>query len=258
MNKDKNTYIVLLQCLLLFSLLLSSCTKGRSKYRKVYSGEYRAFCGIELGIVDDSHIEAFIYSHDFVGHRSDVYKGTYASNPPFITVHWDDKDADVDVRYMIHDEDNDRMIVHGQYGTYYLSCENEGKRIENDSIRYIGKSLRTNIDTCDYYILEKDRFTNEYATNRQELLLPDGYHLSYDQILANMLKKTGHEDGCGEALVFDESYDILNYEDDTLKIVFERMCIGFWHDPNGKPRNCIQDYSVSPKIIYDKRKNRIQ
>ena len=141
MNKDKNTYIVLLQCLLLFSLLLSSCTKGRSKYRKVYSGEYRAFCGIELGIVDDSHIEAFIYSHDFVGHRSDVYKGTYASNPPFITVHWDDKDADVDVRYMIHDEDNDRMIVHGQYGTYYLSCENEGKRIENDSIRYIGKSL---------------------------------------------------------------------------------------------------------------------
>ena len=69
-----------------------------------------------------------------------------------------------------------------------------------------------------------------------------------------MLKKTGHEDGCDKALVYEDSYDILNYEDDTLKIVFERMCVGFRYDSNGKPRNCIRDYSVLPKIIYDKRK----
>ena len=34
------------------------------------------------------------------------------------------------------------------------------------------------------------------------------------------------------------------------------MCIGFWKDPNGKPRNSIRYYSVVPKIIYDKRKRR--
>jgi GT2 family glycosyltransferase len=45
-------------------------------------------------------------------------------------------------------------------------------------------------------------------------------------------------------------------KDDTLKIVFERMCVGSSLDSNGKPRNCIRDYSVFPKIIYDKRKRR--
>ena len=257
MKKNISLYIAFLQCLLLSVLFLSSCTVGRSKYIKVYSGEFRGLCGIELGIVDDSHIEAFIFSHDFVGHRSDVFTGTYVYNPPFITVHWDDKDADVDLRYMIYDEDNDRIIAHGQDMTYYLSCKNEEKNIENDSISYIWKFLGMNTDTCDYYIMEKDSFTNEYVTFRQELLLPYGYHISYDQILANMLKKTGHEDGYGEALVFDDHYDILNYEDDTLKIVFDRLCIGFFDDPNGKPRNCILDYSVVPQIIYDKRKKRI-
>ena len=190
----------------------------------------------------------------------DRYKGTYLCNPPFITVHWNDKDADVDMRYMIYDEKNDMMVVHGKYETYYLSCENEEKEIiiyVHDSIDYCWKSFEKEIDTCDYFILEKDSFTNEYVTGRQELLLPNGYHLSYGQILANILKKTGHEDGYGKALVFDDSYDILNYEDDTLKIVFERMCIGFWRDPNRKPRNSIRDFSVFPKIIYDKRKKRI-
>ncbi|MBR4388075.1 MAG: hypothetical protein IKT00_02720 [Prevotella sp.] len=256
--KDKGLYLAYLQCLLFLVLFLSSCAVDRSKYLRVYSSDYYGLCGIELGMVDGSHIEAFIYSHDFVGHRSDVYEGTYAYNPPFITVRWDDKNADVDIRYMIYDENNDRIIAYGQDGIYYLSNENKEKRIEHDRIEYVWKSLDNNIDmdTCDYYILEKNSFTNEYVTDRQELLLPDGYHISYNQILANMLKQTGHEDGYGEALVFDDSYDILNYEDDTLKIVFERMCIGFWKDPNGKPRNSIRDYSVVPKIIYDKRKQK--
>ena len=248
--------IAFLQGLFIIILFMSGCSAERSKYRKVYSGDYRNCCGIELGMVDDSHMEAYIYSHDFVGHRNDVYKGTYACNPPFITVHWDDKNADVDIRYMIYDEHNDRMIVHGQYDTYELYNENGEKRMEQDSIEYIWKSLKKDIDTCDYHILDKNSFTNEYVTDRQELLLPDGYHLSYDQILTNMLKKTGHEDGCGNALVYDDCYDILDYEDDTLKIVFERMCVGFRDDPNGKPLNSIRDYSVFPNIIYDKRKRR--
>lgn len=255
MKKDKSLYIAVFVFML---LILSSCWPERSRYRKVYSGDYCCICGIELGMVDDSHIEAYIYSYEFVGHRSDLYKGTYAYNPPFITVHWDDKDADVDLRYMIYDEDNDRMIMLGEDETYYLSNDKEIKIIGNDSIKYWCKSLENNIDTCDYYILEKNRFTNEYVTDRQELLLPDGYHVTYDQILSHILKKAGHEDGYGEALAIDDSYDILNYEDDTLKIVFERMCIGFWKDQNGKPRNSIRDYSVVPKIIYDKRKKRIQ
>ena len=259
MKKNQNLYFAFLQCLFLSALFLSSCIVERSEYRRLYSGDYGGGCyEIELGMVDDSHMEAFIFSHDFVGSLSDVYKGTYVINPPFIKVHWDDKDADVDIRYMIYDEDNDRLIAHGQNETYYLSCDNKKKKRAHDSIDYLWKSLDKNVDTCDYYILEKDSFTNEYATYRQELLLPDGYHITYDQILANMLKKTGHEDGYGPSLIFDDDHDILNYEDDTLKIVFERMCIGFWDDPNGNPRNCIRDYSVVPKIIYDKRKKRIQ
>lgn len=256
MKKDKSMSIAFLQGLFIIVLFMNGCSAERSKYRKVYSGDYGCCEGIELGMVDDSHMEAYLYSYDFVGHRNDVYKGTYAYNPPFITVHWDDKDADVDIRYMIYDEHNDRMIVYGQDENYELYNENGEERMEHDSIEYIWKSLTKDIDTCDYHILEKNSFTNEYVTDRQELLLPDGYHLSYDQILTNMLKKTGHEDGCGNALVYDDCYDILNYEDDTLKIVFERMCIGFWHDSYGKPRNCIRDYSVFPKIIYDKRKRR--
>ena len=256
MKKYNSLSIAFLHCLFFVVLVLSSCAAERSKYRKVYSGDYGCCEGIELGMVDDSHMEAYLYSYDFMGHRNDVYKGTYAYNPPFITVHWDDKNADVDIRYMIYDENNDRIIVHGQYDTYELYNENGEKRMEQDSIEYIWKSLKKDIDTCDYHILDKNSFTNEYVTDRQELLLPDGYHLSYDQILTNMLKKTGYEDGYGNALVYDDCYDILNYEDDTLKIVFERMCIGFSHDSNGKPRNSIRDYSVFPKIIYDKRKRR--
>ena len=254
MKKNNSLHFACLQCLFIIVLLLSSCWPERSRYRKVYSGDYCCLCGIELGIVDDSHIEAYIYSHDLVGFRADLYKGTYAYNPPFITVHWDDKDADVDIRYIIYDEENDRMIAQGQDETYYLIGEKEIIIVGKDSIDYLWKTLENKIDTCDYYILEKNRFTHEYVTDRQELLLPDGYHVTYDQILTHILKKARHEDGCDIFLVLDDNNDILNYEDDTLKIVFERMCIGFWNDLNGKPRNNIRDYSVVPKIIYDKRK----
>ena len=102
MKKHNSLSIAFLHCLFFVVLVLSSCAAERSKYRKVYSGDYGCCEGIELGMVDDSHMEAYFYSYDFVGHRNDVYKGTYAYNPPFITVHWDDKDADVDIRYMIY------------------------------------------------------------------------------------------------------------------------------------------------------------
>ena len=80
MKKDKSMSIAFLQGLFIIVLFMSGCSAERSKYRKVYSGDYRNCCGIELGMVDDSHMEAYIYSHDFVGRRNDVYKGTYACN----------------------------------------------------------------------------------------------------------------------------------------------------------------------------------
>ena len=56
---------------------------------------------------------------------------------------------------------------------------------------------------------------------------------------------------CDCFTTFGREEDWLNYEDDSLQIVFERMCI----QTKGKRVVGLRDYSVIPEVIYDKREN---
>lgn len=105
----------------------------------------------------------------------------------------------------------------------------------------------------DYYIVGQDTLIHGYGTDAQQLRLPAGYHLTYDQIYQRQIKKIRlDKDGC-LPILYEQENKVLNYEDDSLQIVFSHLT--FLTTGLNKPLG-LMDYSAIPLVVYDKRKKR--
>ena len=142
------------------------------------------------------------------------------------------------------------MIMYGADNTYYLGQSNR-ENVVNHPMSY---NERVIIPDNGYYVVDSDSLIDGYGTDVQQLRLPEGYHLTYAQIQERQIQKIGglHEDGTLPILYHREN-EVLNYEDDSLMMVFSRLCF----ETDGSNHLIgLKDYSVIPLIVYDKRRMR--
>lgn len=218
---------------------------------KTYSGPYETCKRIEVTFTSDYEMEAVVSSTDVVGHGTLVYSKHYYYIQPYVIA--DSFRNPIDMQYAIFNKESDQLIIYGRDATYYLSPT----QIENQGITNWPLLAQHEVDQRqnDYYVLPKDSIIFSYATNAKELRLPEGYHLSYQQILERQLRKLHYDpESCDCFTTYGREEDWLHYEDDSLQIVFERMCI----QTQGHRVVGLRDYSVIPEVIYDKRENQQQ
>lgn len=211
------------------------------------NGPYQACERIRLSFMADDKVVATISSADFVGHFAKDVKGRYSYKPPYIFIDWDGR---VDMKYIHFDSLGNRMIMYGTDETYYLG-QSRRENVVNHPMSY---NERVIIPDNDYYVVDSDSLIDGYGTDAQQLRLPDGYNLTYAQIQERQIQKIGglHEDGTLPILYHREN-QLLSYEDDSLMIVFSRLCF----ETDGSNHLIgLKDYSVIPMIVFDKRKMR--
>lgn len=234
-----------------YRLSCSSTSRSYPMTGKTYSGYYKTCQRIEVSFTSDFTLLAVVSSTDFVGHGSERDDGHYTYHSPFIDAYWHGNT--VDMQYALLDQDADELIIYGKEDTYYL----RRKPIADQGVTNWPMLIHHLVDQSEneYYVLPQDSKTFGYGTNAQELRLPEGYHLSYQQILERQLQKMHYNREFNDCFTtYGREEDWLHYEDDSLQIVFERMCI----QTQGHRVVGIRDYSVIPEVIYDKRKTRLQ
>ncbi|GEM_PF-5715718 len=211
------------------------------------NGSYQTCERIRLSFMADDKVVATISSVDFVGHFTKDVNGRYSYKPPYIFIEWD---GVVDMKYIYFDSVEKRMIMYGADKTYYLG-QPKRENVVNYPMSY---NERVIIPDNDYCVVDHDSLIDGYGTDAQQLRLPDGYNLTYAQIQERQIRKIGglHEDGTLPILYHREN-QVLNYEDDSLMIVFSRLCF----ETDGSNHLIgLKDYSVIPLIVFDKRKMR--
>lgn len=217
---------------------------------KTYCGYYQTCQRIEVTFTSDYSLIAEISSTDFVGHGTEKYEGQFIYYPPYISPYWNGNS--IDMKYALLDKDKDELIIYGLDATYYLYRSQVSEQGITNWPLLLHHEVEQNQN--DYYDLPKDPKISGYGTNAQELRLPEGYHLTYQQIMERQLQKLHYDpEFCDCFTTFGREEDWLNYEDDSLQIVFERMNI----QTKGKRVVGLRDYSVIPAFVYDKRKTRL-
>lgn len=217
---------------------------------KTYCGYYQTCQRIEVTFTSDYSLIAEISSTDFVGHGTEKYEGQFIYYPPYISTYWNGNS--IDMKYALLDKDKDELIIYGQDATYYLYRSLVSEQGITNWPLLMHHEVEQNQN--DYYVLPKDPKISDYGTNAQELRLPEGYHLTYQQIMERQLQKLHYDpEFCDCFTTFGREEDWLYYEDDSLQIVFERMYI----QTKGKRVVGLRDYSVIPAFVYDKRKTRL-
>ena len=241
---------ILLECVALNPFPISQ--KDSPFGTKRFSGYYKTCQKISVNFISNDKVLATISSTDFVGNFSTTDNGQYTYKPPYVLIQWEN--YMVDMNYMMYDTLSHRMIIFGAEDTYYLEQDaTEPQR--NISSHWFKYNERVVLPDNDYYIVERDTLINRYGTDAQQLRLPEGYHLTYDQILERQIQKLGGLDEDGQLFpLYNKEDKALLYEDDSLLIVFSRLCI-LTESPN-HPIG-IKDYSAVPMIVYDKRKKRL-
>lgn len=252
MKKDKIiiSSLSFITIMLFISFCLRQCGKKGPLDGLSFAGAYKTCEYIELSFYGTNKVSARITSTDFVGGcSSDKIKGRYKYKAPYILIEWKDS---MDMTYIEYDSLEQRMIMYGANDTYYLSNKpEEGKLTPVNHWLYFNETVV--LEDNDYAIVEHDSLINGYGTDAQRLRLPKGYSLTYDQIMKRQIQKIGGlEKGGILPITFGLENKLLQYEDDTLKIVFSRIC--FQTEGDNKLIK-MRDYSVVPLIVYDKRKH---
>ncbi len=218
-----------------------------------FAGAYKTCEYIELTFYGTNNVSARITGTDlFGGCASDKIKGHYKYKAPYILIEWK---GSVDMSYIEYDTLGQQMIMYGANDTYYLDNKPIGQELTPVNYwSYFNENVK--LTDNDYYIVERDSYINGYGTDAQRLRLPKGYTLTYDQIMKRQLQKIGglKKDSI-LPITFGLENELLQYEDDTLKIVFSRLC--FQTEGNNKLIG-MRDYSIVPKIVYDKRKHKLE
>ena len=211
-----------------------------------FFGYYEPCSNIKLSFTSPCDVVADLWSTDWVGRGSWKVKGHYSFHDPFVLIEWKNEDeypGSMIMDYLIFDKELGEMIIYAPNGIYYLNH----KGTDSELWAPFPDGNDIDISLVPYAMIEKDNVINDYFTHRDFLHFTNGYEITYDEILSNIMQsrrfsKTEHW--------MPVPWSYIKYEDDSLLVYFKNFTV---QQPHGKVEARIPYYSVRPLAAFDKR-----
>lgn len=210
-----------------------------------FSGYYESCRKIRLSFTSHCDVVADLWSTEWVGRGSWKVKGHYSFHDPVIIIEWENEyeyNGSMKMDYLVFDKESCEMIIYAPKEVYYLNYP-----IMAEQVPFHAYEDSLDLSVVPYEMIAKDSIINDYFSHRDYLRFINGYEITYDEILSNIMQKSNLSKTERWPSI---SQNNVKYEDDSLLIYFKDITV---LQPKGEREARIRDYSVRPLAAFDKR-----